>query len=261
MSEQSRRSDRSPAQAACLWPMPSALPTLKGGQIHVWCAGLEIDREQQHRLRALLSSDELKQAEGFRFERHREWFIVRRAVLRKLVAHYLGETPARITFGYGPHGKPYVLEPVTGGLHFNLSHSNAVAVYAFAADGAVGIDVEEIRQLPDASAIALRYFSSDENAALRRVDTGQQLDAFFNCWTRKEAYVKATGEGLMCPLDSFCVEVTNIEPGRLIPVDPRGGNVQWWLRSLIPAPGFLGAVAAAGQEWALEAWRWDVNLP
>jgi 4'-phosphopantetheinyl transferase len=261
MSEQSRRSDCSPAQKACLWPMPSALPTLEGGQVHVWCAGLEMDGEQQHKLQASLSSDELKQAEGFRFDRHREWFIVRRAVLRKLVAHYLGETPARIAFGYGPNGKPYVLKPGTARLHFNLSHSNAVALYAFATDGEVGIDVEEIRQLPDASAIALRYFSSDENAALRRVNAPQRLEAFFNCWTRKEAYVKATGEGLMRPLDSFCVDVTNIELGGLIPVDPRGGNVQWWLRSLIPALGFVGAVAAAGQEWALEAWRWGADLP
>jgi 4'-phosphopantetheinyl transferase len=232
---------------------------LDPGEVHVWCAALDTGIAQIDGLRASLSADELKRVEALRFDQQKNRFVVRRAVLRTLVAQYVGGTPAAIAFAYGVNGKPSVLSPLAGGLQFNLSHSNGVAVFAFTTDREVGIDIEEIRPLPDAAAIAGRFFSPGEIAALERVNPIDRLHAFYNCWTRKEAYVKATGEGLQRPLDSFSVDVVDLDPEHPSPVHETRGDWRWSLRNLFPVDGFVGAVAARGQEWHLSAWRWSFD--
>src|SRR5262249_48037202 len=141
-------------------------------------------------------------------------------------------------------------------LRFNLSHSQNLALYAFALDREVGVDVEAMRPLDDAAEIARRYFSQAENAAFERIVPAQRLEAFFNCWTRKEAFLKATGEGLNRPLDSFDVTLTPGEAAQLSIAGQTTEGGGWSLYDLNPAPGFRAAVAAAGQGWVVKCWRW-----
>jgi 4'-phosphopantetheinyl transferase len=143
------------------------------------------------------------------------------------------------------------------GFHFNLAHSHELAVYAFARHHAVGIDVEYVRELADARQLAARFFSARENAAWLALPAGQRAVGFYNCWTRKEAYIKAIGEGLSCPLDQFDVSLAPGEPARLLSIaGDEGAANQWSLWTLSPAPGYVGALAAAlphqaGQDYRL----------
>jgi 4'-phosphopantetheinyl transferase len=228
-------------------------------EVHVWRATLDVSDATDGRLETWLSPDELQRAAAFRFARDRTRFILRRGVLRALLGRYLALHPKRIVFEYGAAGKP-ALAAAHGehGLIFNVSHSEDLAVYAIAAGRAVGVDVESVRPLIEADAIARRYFSPAEAAALNNIpDPALRLEAFFNCWTRKEAYIKATGEGLSRPLDSFDVSLAPEEPARLLKTTAAGGAGAWSLCHLSPAPGFAGAVAAAGRSWRLRCWLWQ----
>jgi 4'-phosphopantetheinyl transferase len=183
--------------------------------------------------------------------------VARRVTLRALLARYLRVAPRDITFTYGPNGKP-ALAPGYGGdrLSFNLSHSEHIAVMAVALDRAIGIDVEMIKPLDDFESIASRFFTGRENIALRAVPPAGRLRAFFNCWTRKEAVVKASGEGLSRPLDSFEVSLAPDEPARLLAwteIDPQS---EWSLQAFTPEVGFTAAVAAPGTDWKVRCREW-----
>jgi 4'-phosphopantetheinyl transferase len=163
-------------------------------------------------------------------------------MLRRLLGGFLGLEPERVELRYGPHGKPCV-----EGLRFNLAHSHELALYAFSRGRELGVDLERIRPLRDAAAIAERYFSAEENAVLRSLPEIQRHEAFFRCWTRKEAYLKALGDGLARPLDSFDVTLAPGEPARLLRVQGAPDEAaRWSLLHLDPAPGFVGALAAEG---------------
>jgi 4'-phosphopantetheinyl transferase len=236
------------------WPIQTSNQTIGQNDVEVWCASLDAP-DEAGRAERWLSPDERQRAARFRFDQDRQRFILHRGILRALLGRYLAVHPRELAFMSGPNGKPALASPFAArGLRFNLSHSQNLALYAFALDREVGVDVEAIRPLDDVEGIARRYFSRAENAALERIVPVQRSEAFFNCWTRKEAFLKATGEGLDRPLDSFDVSLAPGEPARLLATgEPTGA---WSLHDLAPAPGFRAAVAAAGEDWTIHCWRW-----
>jgi 4'-phosphopantetheinyl transferase len=220
--------------------------------IDVVVTGLEVEAEAVHASAALLSDAERQRASRFAFDRDRNRFIVARARLRQLLAARLGVGPASVELVYGARGKPALARRFAhSGLRFNVSHSNDVAVYAFAPGREVGIDVEAVRVIRDADDIAARFFSRRENEAYLALDPRDRPLGFFNCWTRKEAFIKALGDGLSHPLDRFDVSLTPGEPAKILRVDSTpGGDCEWTLHSFVPEPGFIGAIVV--QKFAYE---------
>jgi 4'-phosphopantetheinyl transferase len=235
------------------WPAPSTLPVLQGDQVHVWRASLDCEPSKLRNFETTLSEDEMARAARFHFSRDRDHFAAGRGILRTLLGAYLNKPPASLKLVYGPKDKPALpIGDPRAHLNFNLSHSHGVAVFAFTLGREVGIDVELIRPEFTGDEIAERYFSPREVAELRALPQDLRPEGFFNCWTRKEAYVKARGEGLQIPLDSFDVSLTPGEPPKLKSAD----SSRWSLRSLEPAPRYVAAVIAERNDWQLWKWAW-----
>jgi len=212
-------------------------------QVDVWIQPLDVLPADLSRWFSSLASDERARAARFHSARHRDDYIVARGRLREILSIYLGQPPAGIEFTYGPFGKPGLLIP---GVHFNVSHSGALAVYAITRGRSVGIDIEEIRPEFSQERIAERFFSAREVGELRSLPEEAQAEAFFRCWTRKEAYVKARGGGLSIPLDSFDVTLRAEEPAMFL----RGGE-GWSVRSFAVPAGYAAAIVAEGHDWEL----------
>jgi 4'-phosphopantetheinyl transferase len=223
-------------------------------EVHLLCAPLDTTPVQYGRLEQSLSPDELERAGRFRFPKDRAHFVAAHGALRHILAGYLECRPAELRFSYGASGKP-ALAPGWGAdtLRFNLSHSHGLALCAVALSREVGVDLEFVRPLLGDSAIPERFFSPAEVLALRALPAESQPEAFFNCWTRKEAYIKARGEGLSIPLDSFEVSLAPGEPAALVKAPDRS---RWSLRALVPAPGYVAAVVAEGDDWRLRLFNW-----
>ena len=247
------------------WVPPPARIALATEDVHVWMVALAgvsgaTAGTPAEALLAVLSADELERAQRFHFASDRSRFVTVRSALRSLIGSYLDIPAASVDFSYGDRGKP-MLAPVeggAGGLRFNVTHSGDVALLAFARGREVGIDIEQERPLPDLTEIAARYFSTGENATLQRLAPEERLSAFFRCWVRKEAFVKATGDGLALPLDAFEVTVDPGEPARLLRVEGDSeGPRRWLLVDLDPAPGFASALVVAGQRSSVACWAYD----
>jgi len=194
-------------------------------------------------LAATLSDAERERARRLRFHRDRRRFMVARARLRELLAARLGVAPESVELAYGTHGKPRLGSQ--SAWRFNLAHCDDVAVYAFSTANEVGIDIEAIRQEREADAIASRFFSRRENAEYSGLAPRDKPVGFFNCWTRKEAVVKALGEGLSMPLNEFDVSLVPGAPARVLRIaGARGDGCGWRLESFSPLPGFIAAVAS-----------------
>ncbi len=220
-------------------------------EVHVWRIPLRRDPEAHDGLRALLDPDELRRADRFVVPDDRHRFAVGRGMLRTVLGRYEGIEPDRVEFRYGTWGKPSLASGSP--LRFNLAHSGDLAVLAVAWGRELGVDLEKFRPMRDASAIAARFFTEAEAAQLAEVPEDRKLDAFFAGWTRKEAYLKAIGDGLAMPLDRFEVTLKPGEPARLVKVDGRPGEVdRWVMREFLPAPGYVGAIAVEGSGWRLE---------
>ena len=230
---------------------------LPEGEVHVWSARLDPARETVERLRRLLDPQEATRASRFRFERDRTAFTVGRGILRWLLAAYLGEDAAALEFVYGPHGKPSLENESANGLHFNVTHSALLALFAFVRTRGIGIDVERVREQPDLQDIAKRFFSKDEVVALRRLPRRHQDRAFFRCWTRKEAYVKARGGGLSIPLDEFSVSLAPGNPVELLNSTLGEAEIRRWsLRDLSFGRLYAAALAVEGRGWRLRRRTW-----
>jgi len=208
---------------------------------------LEACERNYSRCLSWLSPDENARAARFRFDEHRRAFVLGRGALRALLANYLNITPDAVPFVYGPHGKPALapeLEHRARGLRFNASNSGNFAAYAFTTGCEIGIDIERHRPLTDLERIARRFFSAEETAELLGLSGGQRTDAFFHCWTRKEAFIKAMGGGLSIPLASFQVTLRPGDGARLVSINGSTAAAgEWTMASFDPAPGFAGAVA------------------
>jgi len=236
------------------WLIPPAALDLSDEVVHVWRARLALEPEVLARLRLTLSPTELARAERFVLDRDRERFVAAHGVLRNVLSKYLHCAPQTVEFSHGPFGKPAVSagreQP---SLRFNLSHSCDLALIALGRKREVGIDLERVRSHFGGEEIAKRYFSPIEVSELRTVPSNLQSEAFFLCWTRKEAYIKATGKGLQTPLDGFTVSLTPGAPAELKSAD----ESSWTLRSLSPEAGYAAAVVAEGKGWLLRCFSWS----
>jgi 4'-phosphopantetheinyl transferase len=258
-----------PGQADILMPHPPCsgiesadTPTpgrlLAAGTVHVWSAWLDQPQGAVEHFRGLLSVDERERAGRFRFAQHERHFVVGRGLLRTFLASYLAIHPAAVRFSYGARGKPVLAADCsTGDLRFNLSHSHGLAVCALARGRDVGVDVEWVHPLPDLEQVAWRFFSTRENGVLQNLPAEDKPQGFFNCWTRKEAYVKACGEGLALPLDRFSVSLAPGRPARLLGTEDGWGETQRWrLQEFFPATGYTAALAVEGQDWTYDCLTW-----
>lgn len=227
----------------------------------VWRAWLDLPDVSLKRSETYLSEDELKRAARFHFQADQNRFIAAHACLRDVVARYLHLVPGQLSFSQGPYGKPSIVG-IPGGqkLAFNLSHSHSLGLVAIVWGGQVGVDVERIRPGVSVRAIARRFFSPREVDELLALPTEMQETAFFNCWTRKEAYIKARGQGLSLPLDSFDVSLAPGEPAAL--KDTRHDSpaaARWTLRHLEVGPGYAAALVVEGQALEVRLWDWKIR--
>jgi|GEM_PF-134532 len=247
---------------ATSWLLPPETLLLGSDAVHVWCASLNLGPSRIQALERTLSTDERERASRFHFHRDRECFIASRGILRFILGRYLDREPADLRFFYNAYGKPALTEEMTDGLRFNLSHSAGLALYAVAQNREVGIDLEWIRPSLAREQIAERVFSAAEVAALRSLPDQLQAEGFFTYWTLKEAFTKAKGEGLTLPLDGF--EVSPSSEGQVAGLTLYGHPQEarcWSLLKLLPAPGYLAALAIEGSNWCLQCWQWREEHP
>jgi 4'-phosphopantetheinyl transferase len=232
-------------------------PPLASGEIHLWSARLEASPGRLERLSAVLSSRERARAGRYRFERHRRRYQVTWGLTRSLLGCYTATDPSALSFEFGAKGKPELVTPTA--LQFNISHSGERVVLAITSSWPLGVDIEELRPLEDAAGIARRFFSAEEVRAFEALDEAHQLEGFFNCWTRKEALIKAVGEGVFVSLDRFDVSLAPGEPARLVSLDGQPAtNEPWHLVHLQPEAGMIGALATPAQPSSVRAWDLDL---
>lgn len=252
------------AQISSAWaPAPAAIPPLSAGEVHVFRAPLAPSPAALAALAETLSPDERDRAARFVFERHRHAFIAARGALRALASGYAAARPAALRFGYAAAGKPFLAEPATP-LELNVSHSGSVALLAFARGRALGVDVEERRALRDLLALAEHSFTPRELGELRQLPADHHVEAFFACWSRKEAFIKATGAGI-AQLRAFDVTLVPGVAAQLLRVDPdAAAGRHWTLHDLPPIAGYAAALAvdgarelATGEPLVVRCWDWQ----
>lgn len=227
-----------------LTPSLAGLHQPASDEAHCWCASLDLPPAASARLYATLSADERSRSARFRFERDRERFIVAHGVLRELLGCYLQTRPGRITYVYNAFGKPDLGPEFGGRLKFSLSHSAGLALIAIAAHCNVGVDLEYVRAQSDYAEIARCFFSAAEADQLVTLPEPLYAEAFISCWTKKEAYLKARGDGLTIPLNSFSVDIVAAK--------------RWCFHKLQPAPGYVGALAVQGGGRRLSRLQWTM---
>ena len=242
------------------WPSaPSCIAAPASGEIHVWQAPLIQPSVLLHTLEQNLSPDEQSRAMRFRREIIRHRFIVARGVLRDILGRYTSRSPRHITFQYAEYGKPE-LGPPDATLQFNVSHSHDLALYAVTRHHPIGVDVEYLnrRSVMDRMKIARRFFSKAEYDALCALPQSSQDRAFLTCWTRKEAFIKAIGQGLSCPLDQFDVTVNPDAPAVLLATRWDAAEAaRWTMAALAPGGAYIGALAVEGACKEIACWTWN----
>lgn len=235
-------------------PSPNELPALSRDEVHVWQIDLDVDASIYDQL---LSAEERDRALRFRFARDRDHYTVGRGSMRVLLGGYLGQSPAALRFGYGVHGKPELEAPAGSNLRFNLSHSHRLALLAVTAERALGVDLEGVHRDVGDEQIARRFFSSEEVAVLLALPEAQRRAAFFRCWTRKEAYLKARGDGIYYGLHHFAVTLAPDVPAALVSNTLEPAEVARWSLAAVPVPhGYEAAVAVEGTGWSLRCHEW-----
>ena len=239
--------------AATAWSEPPAEFTLPENEVVIWRASLDCEDGVLRELEAALSPDEKLRADRFHFCRDRDHFIAGRGILRTLIGAYLHSDPKGLAFRYGPHGKPELQHARNDhSLCFNLSHKDGFAVYAFARNRRLGIDLESIAPEFPGEEIARRFFSLGELEELLALPPEARAEGFFLAWTRKEAYVKASGQGLQIQLDSFDVSLTPGQPARFL----RGVTAEWRLIAFSVDGNHPGALVFDGPPAALRFFSW-----
>lgn len=239
------------------WQVPEQHILLPKDEVHVWRVMLDQPEQRAQRLFSMLGQEEKERAGRFHFQKDRDHFVVAHGLVRTILAIYLGLEPGDLRFRRASYGKPYLAEKTRADLRFNLSHSHGLALLAVSRQREIGVDVEWIRPDVAEKKIAERFFSPREVATLRSLPAKQQPEAFFNCWTRKEAYIKARGQGLSLPLDTFDVSLAPGEPAALLASRIDAGEIsRWRLVELAPGAGFRAALVVEGQDCQLRCWQW-----
>jgi 4'-phosphopantetheinyl transferase len=234
------------------WPQPSPNWPPHGREHHahsldvqVWETSLDLPPGTIQMLEPVVAPSELDRASRFHFARDRNRFIAGRGFMRMVLGNYLGAKPGALEFIYNRRGKPALGgDHSAAGLHFNLSHSEDLALLAISPAGAIGVDVEHVRPMEEVDVLVKRFFSPGEIAAFQTVPAREKFPAFFRLWTRKEAFLKATGEGIAHLLDQVEVSFLPDEPARLLNLPQQLGRAgDWQLHDLAPAAGFAAALA------------------
>jgi len=242
------------------WRAAPVRPAFPVDRVDLWQICLDAP-ESAVDLHEVLARDEIARAERFHFARDRQHFVRCRSAAREILGRYL-EIPAQeIRFSYEANGKPQIVEDQNPRqLRFNISHSSGLAVIAVASGRAVGVDVEKIRPDVEYLELAERFFSTNEYQALSAVPSNQLARAFFACWTRKEAFIKACGDGLSFPLSEFSVSIDPDAPAALqeVRMNPKAAT-RWSLFNLEAQEGFIGALAVEGPSQPIERWRFDLD--
>lgn len=240
------------------WQLPPAKLTLENGGVHVWLASLTELAACKEQLAPALSEDERDRARRFHFLRDQTNFIVGRGLLRVLLSRYTGLEPERLAFSYGSRGKPELrLEQEENTLRFNLSHSHEMVLFAFTKEREIGVDIEWMGRDIEIEEIAGRFFSPTEAAAIQILRGTGQRRAFYNCWTRKEAFIKARGDGLSLDLAAFDVSLIPGEAAALLKTRWEPGEAaRWSLQDIKVVDGYVAAVAVEGNIGELNCWHW-----
>jgi 4'-phosphopantetheinyl transferase len=228
--------------------------TLLKGHVHIWRSSLDLSTGLLRHLAGKLSVDEQQRANKFYFERDKNNFIACRGLLRIILSRYLNLEPNQLQFSYGIYGKPELGDTFSQqGLYFNLSHSQSLAVYAIALHRSVGIDLEYLRPMPDVQELAERFFSPSESAIIKALPKEEQQEVFFRIWTIKEAYLKATGEGL-AGLQKVAVSFTEENTINLQNTESNTSlNNRWFCTELKLAPEYKGALVVEGKNVVVSA--------
>ena len=241
------------------WHLPPKELVIRDDEAHVWLTELNLRPSLLENLKNTLSTDELARANRFHFEKDRHHFIAARGLLRVILGSYLQLKPHKLNFIYTTHGKPRILNEMDYDyLNFNLSHSHGLALYAVTLGREIGIDIERVRTSLSCEKIAKRFFSPLEFKTLVALPPSERIEGFFNCWTRKEAYIKAIGEGLSIPLDQFDVTLNPSDEAKIVSI--KGDSIlasNWSLYPLTPAPGYVGALAVEGKNLRIKHWMWS----
>jgi 4'-phosphopantetheinyl transferase len=238
--------------AADTWSLPPRVIELDQDEVHVWMVRSGATEGRDQKLAALLSAEERERAAKFKFDKDRRLYIGAHAWLRFLLSAYLRVSAKQIHFTLGAHGKPQLAQPAASGFEFNLSHSHELALVAVAQRRAVGVDVEFVKSDFASAQVAGRFFTAKEAAALVKLPEALRREAFFKCWSSKEAFLKAKATGLSGQLDE--VEIISTGDG-LVAIE---ANVSGW--SLLELPlidGYAAALAVAGGSLPMRCYRWD----
>ena len=254
--------------AATSMPPPISIQSVAGfrfdtpNQVHVWSVELDALASRLHHLRTFLSGDELEKSARFRFDRHRNRYIAAHGWMRDVLSRYLSLPPTRLQFGSGPKGKPFLTGDANSqALQFNMAHSEAMALLAISPAARIGVDVERVRPMPDAGELVSRFFSRREADQFRDLPADRKEEAFFNLWTRKEAWLKATGEGIAHLLAQVEVAFLPSEAARFLELPKEYETATGWsLSSFSPAPGYVGAMAVESVEANPLVRSWDTSL-
>ncbi len=240
------------------WTSPPDSLHIESRHVDVWRIFLNLQADSVKLAESTLSADEAKRAARFHYPKDRDHFIAAHGILRQILGRYHHRKPSELTFSVNQYGKPTLVD---SNLEFNLSHSGDFALLAMTQNRKVGVDVERIRQGISSHVIAQQYFSKAEVAELQSLPMEQREAAFFTCWTRKEAYIKAQGIGLSLPLESFDVSLSPNEPAMLRAVRPDPQEVaRWTLRPLDVAPNYAGALAVEGIDLDFRLWDWNSTV-
>ena len=248
-----------PSDARIQGPPGRGVPVLAQGDVHVWLAKIDCDPVLRGAFQDVLSPDELHKAACFHFPRDRARYICARGQLRVLLGRYLGIEARRVRLRYNRFGKPYLDGEDAGRLYFNVAHTRGVALYALRAAAEVGVDIEYMSREVEFAGIARQFFSAQEYAALSALPPSLQRRAFFNAWVRKEAYVKAVGQGLSIRLSDFSVSLAPGQPAGLLAIgDAERAHERWRLQALDVPSRYVAAVATEGDALRLRCWRYPV---
>jgi len=225
-------------------------------EIHLWQTSFSRNTTIEPYIQ-VLSEDEIVRANAFKFIIDRTKYVIARGILRILLGHYLNKDPKKIVFSYSEYGKPDCSN--TKNLKFNVSHSGDMAIFGFISAHAIGVDIEEIKNDFDTLEIASNFFSTNEIIVLR--DTIPDLEknrAFYRCWTRKEAFIKAEGSGLSFPLDRFTVSLDHDIQATLLETKWKPQErLHWHLSSFVPAPNYIAAIATRTTATSIKYFNWD----
>jgi len=228
------------------------------GEVHVWRARLDLLPAQLRDLEGLLDDKELDRANRFRFLVHRNRYVARRGILRKLLSRYLHVSAKGIALEYTRFGKPFLAKQYGSDICFNASHSQNLALMVLTREREVGIDLERVQVDFVDHAIPEQFFTPRETAILRALPTNRQPEAFFELWVRKEAYVKGRGTGLSIALDSFEVSFGDGAPARLLRTEPDVSETKrWTMVALHPAADYTAALVIEGRDYRLGLWTWS----